>query len=180
MDETVGQRTADFKRVQKNPDANVMSLGMQASHGIGGNCISRTSSAAATTSRSRWRNEPPSHSRSSKAASDEVIWCCEHAVGRGVMKFHETGAAVVADANASLSVFEVKSGESDMFCAIGAGKGVHKTCSRDPHDGQRHPSREPALAHRGEERRCGERLGWVKALPAGPCGSLRAWSASWA
>ena len=41
-----------------------------------------------------WQDKPPLRLTLNKAISDDVDWQCEHYTGGGVMKLHESGAAL--------------------------------------------------------------------------------------
>jgi len=52
-----------------------------------------------------WKNKPPFRLVLNKAASDEIVWHCEHYTGHGVVKFFECGAALAQDMGAPMSVW---------------------------------------------------------------------------
>ena len=52
------------------------------------------------------KNNPPFGLALNEAASDEIAWHCKHSMGRGVMKFYESGAALAQDMGVSVSEME--------------------------------------------------------------------------
>ena len=53
-----------------------------------------------------WKNKHPFRLARNKAISDDVAWQCKHYTGRGVMKLHESRAALAGDMGVLVSKIE--------------------------------------------------------------------------
>ena len=53
-----------------------------------------------------WKNKHPFRLAPNKAISDDVAWECKHYTGRGVMKLHESRAALAGDMGVLVSKME--------------------------------------------------------------------------
>ena len=69
-----------------------------------------------------WKNKPPFRLALNMAASDEIGWHCKHYIGRGLMKFYESGAAVAQDVGVPVSKME-ESIEAHYQASLKNGRG---------------------------------------------------------
>ena len=122
MDEAIGAKTIDLGWVRVRPtglvnpddsDAQIMFLAAEALRGVGGlvfgalgNLFAHELGRRDSVTGEMWKNKPPFRLALNMAAADEIAWHCKHHIGRGVMKFCESGAAFAQDLGVPVSKME--------------------------------------------------------------------------
>merc|ERR1719160_1208628 len=120
MGMALGAKTIDLGWVQVHPtglvkaddaDAKIKFLAAEALRGVGGLVFDANGKRFANELGRRdyvtgemWKSKPPFRLCLNKAASDEIIWHCKHYMGRGVMKYYESGADLAKDMGVPVSV----------------------------------------------------------------------------
>merc|ERR1712107_74035 len=122
MGEAIGAKSIDLEWVQvhptglvkpDDPDAKIKFLAAEALRGVGGLVLDANGKRFANELGRRdyvtgemWKNKPPFRLCLNKAASTEIHWHCKHYMGRGVMKYYESGEALAKDMGISVKVLE--------------------------------------------------------------------------
>ena len=93
-----------------DPETKIKFLTEEALHGVGGfvfdahgNRVANELGGRNCVTGEMWKNKPPFSVALNKVISDDIVWQCKHCTGRGIRKFHESGAALAEDVEAPVS-----------------------------------------------------------------------------